>query len=542
MEGYETNKNIAWILNPKSGASFIDRIMPPGGKRRIEYDKKQTEKKYARKVEKYFKLTDTETAEYWKGIDHRKYLKYEKNIERKKLPKEDENHFSDYEKWIEANTPTDQEIELQEKTKFKKRPKISIVVPLYNTNTDFFRELLYTVHCQTYKNWELILTDGSEEPLEEIKKMVEKDKRIKYKFLGENKGISENTNCAIEMATGDYISLLDHDDMLDITALYEVVKVINENDEVDFIYSDEDKFHFIDEPMFAPHFKPDYAPDTLRANNYICHYSVFKKELLKEIGGFNSEFNGAQDFDIILRATEKAKKIVHISKVLYHWRVHKNSTSMTQDAKPYAILAGQKAVEAHLDRVGLKGKVYEGANAGTYRIDYEVIGDPKVSILIPNKDGIDLLENCVKSILEKTTYKNYEIVIIENNSENKETFEYYNKLIQDSRIKILNYNKNTILNKDGEKELVSSDIKNRTGFNYSKIINFGVKNSDGDFIIQLNNDTELLTPDWLEKMIGFCQREDVGAVGVKLYYPDETIQHAGIIVGCLQVAVTAFIF
>ena len=531
---------LAWILNPKSGASFIDRIMPPGGKRRIEYDKKQTEKKYARKVEKYFKLTDTETAEYWKGIDHRKYLKYEKNIERKKLPKEDENHFSDYEKWIEANTPTDQEIELQEKTKFKKRPKISIVVPLYNTNTDFFRELLYTVHCQTYKNWELILTDGSEEPLEEIKKMVEIDKRIKYKFLGENKGISENTNCAIEMATGDYISLLDHDDMLDITALYEVVKVINENDEVDFIYSDEDKFHFIDEPMFAPHFKPDYAPDTLRANNYICHYSVFKKELLKEIGGFNSEFNGAQDFDIILRATEKAKKIVHISKVLYHWRVHKNSTSMTQDAKPYAILAGQKAVEAHLDRVGLKGKVYEGANAGTYRIDYEVIGDPKVSILIPNKDGIDLLENCVKSILEKTTYKNYEIVIIENNSENKETFEYYNKLIQDSRIKILNYNKNTILNKDGEKELVSSDIKNRTGFNYSKIINFGVKNSDGDFIIQLNNDTELLTPDWLEKMIGFCQREDVGAVGVKLYYPDETIQHAGIIVGCLQVAAHVF--
>ena len=382
---------LAWIFNPKSGASFIDRIMPPGGKRRIEYDRKQTEKKYARKVENYFKLTDTETAEYWKGIDHRKYLKYEKNIERKKLPKEDENHFSDYEKWIEANTPTDQEIELQEKTKFKKRPKISIVVPLYNTDTDFFRELLYTVHCQTYKNWELILADGSEEPLEEIKKMVEKDKRIKYKFLGENKGISENTNCAIEMATGDYISLLDHDDMLDITALYEVVKVINENDEVDFIYSDEDKFHFIDEPMFAPHFKPDYAPDTLRANNYICHYSVFKKELLKEIGGFNSEFNGAQDFDIILRATEKAKKIVHISKVLYHWRVHKNSTSMTQDAKPYAILAGQKAVEAHLDRVGLKGKVYEGANAGTYRIDYEVIGDPKVSILIPNKDGIDLL-------------------------------------------------------------------------------------------------------------------------------------------------------
>ena len=525
---------LAWMLNPNSGASFIDRIMPPGGKRRAEYDKKQTEKKYKKKVENYFKLTDEKTAEYWKGIDHRKYLKYEKDLEREK-----DNELSDYEKWIKANNYTDAEIEKQEKTKFKKKPKISIVIPLYNTDTEFFRELLYSVHSQTYKNWELCLADGSEQELEEIKKMVEKDKRIKYKFLGENKGISENTNEAIKMATGDYISLLDHDDMLEITALYEIVKVINENKDVDFIYSDEDKFHFIDEPDYAPHFKPDYAPDTLRANNYICHYSVFKKELLEKIGGFNSEYNGAQDYDIILRMSENAKKIIHISKVLYHWRVHKSSTSMTQEAKPYAILAGQKAIEAHLKRVGLNGTVSEGANAGTYKIDYEIRGNPKISILIPNKDGIDLLEACINSIINKSTYNNYEIVIIENNSEKTATFDYYKELIKNEKIKVLNFNKNTILDKTGEKELVGEPNKG-IGFNYSKIINFGVKNVNGDYIVQLNNDTEILTKDWLEKMLGFAQREDVGAVGVKLYYSDETIQHAGIIVGARTVAAHLF--
>lgn len=506
---------LSWMLNPKSGASFIDRIMPPGGRRRIKYDKKQTEKKYKRKVKRYFKLSDKETAEYWKGLDHRKFLKYQQDLE-----KEANGELTDYEKWIKANTLTDQEIEKQQNTKFKLNPKISIVVPLYNTDTEFFRELLYTVHCQTYSNWELCLADGSNEPLEEIKSMVKKDKRIKYKFLGENKGISENTNEAIKMATGDYISLLDHDDILDITALYEVVKVINENPETDFIYSDEDKFHFIDEPYFAPHFKPDYAPDTLRAINYICHYSVFKKTLLDEIGGFKSEFNGAQDYDIILRATEKAKKITHISKVLYHWRIHKDSTALNQEAKPYTIEAGKRAIEEHLTRIGLNGIVSEGKAPGTYVIDYEVIGKPKVSILIPNKDGKDILEQCLKSIFDKTTYENYEVVIIENNSETEEIFEYYEELKKNPKVKIIEYKEK--------------------GFNYSSIINFGVKNADGEYIIQLNNDTELITPNWLERMLGFCQREDVGGVGVKLYYPDKSIQHAGVIVGCLQVAAHVF--
>ncbi len=527
---------LAWMINPKSGASFIDRIMPPGGKRRAEYDKKQTEKKYKRKVDNYFKLTDEKTAEYWKGIDHRKFLKYEKDLKR-----EEEGKLSDYEKWVKANTPSDQEIENQTKTRFRKRPKISIVVPLYNTDTDFFRELLYTVHTQTYKNWELCLADGSEKELEEIKSMCAKDKRIKYKFLGENKGISENTNEAIEMATGDYISLLDHDDMLSETALYEVLKVINENPDVELIYTDEDKFHFIDEPRFAPHFKPDFAPDTLRANNYICHYSIFKRSLLKEIGGFNSEYNGAQDFDIILRAAEKAKKIIHIPKVLYHWRVHKESTAMNQDAKPYAILAGKKAIESHLERVGLEGTVSKGKNPGTYEIAYKVIGVPKVNILIPNKDEKETLKKCIDSIIAKTTYGNYEIVIIENNSQTEEIFEYYKELVKNNRIKVLDYTNNKIFDIKGERKLENNSFSNeKKEFNYSRIINFGVKNTKGDFIIQLNNDTEIITENWLEKMIGFAQREDVGAVGVKLYYPDETIQHAGVIVGALQVAAHVF--
>ena len=529
---------LSWIFNPTSGASFIDRIMPPGGKRRIEYDRKQTEKKYKRKVDNYFKLTDEETAEFWKGIDHRKYLKYERDLE-----KEKENQFSDYEKWVRANTPTDQEIELQSKTRFKKRPKISIIVPLYNTDTEFFRELLYSIHCQTYKNWELCLADGSDKPLEEIKSMIQNDKRIKYKFLGENNGISENTNAAMEMATGDYISLLDHDDMLDISALYEVVKVINENKDVEFIYTDEDKFELIDTPRYSPHFKPDFAPDTLRSNNYICHFSVFKSSLLKEIGGFRTEYNGAQDFDIILRATEKAKKIIHIPKVLYNWRVHKGSTSMETEAKPYAIEAGRKAIESHLERIGLKGKVTNGVHAGTYMVDYDVIGNPKVSVIIPNKDGKDILKVCLESVLEKTTYSNYEIVIIENNSTSEEIYEYYKELIKVEKIRVINYNTGKEIFTDEECSLKytnSNRIEVKPGFNYSAIINFGVKNAYGDYIVQLNNDTELITPDWLEKMLGFCQRSDVGAVGVRLYYPDETTQHAGIIVGCLQVAAHVF--
>ena len=509
---------LSWILNPFNGASFIDRIYPPGGRRRAQYDKKQTEKKYAKRVKNYYRCTDPETAKYWEGIDHRNNVLYAKDMERYAS----NQMTDDYEKWIFNNRPTDQEVEAQSKVKFNYMPKFSIVIPLYNTNIDFFRELLHTIHNQSYLNWELCLADGSDEKLTQIEEMVKKDKRIKYKFLGENKGISDNTNEAINMSTGDFIVFVDHDDMLDITSLYEVAKAINENKDVDLVYSDEDKFHYIDEPRFHPNFKPDFAPDTLRSLNYICHLMVIRKSLLNEVGLLNSEYNGAQDFDMVLRASEKARNIVHIPKILYHWRISKDSTALNQGIKPYTIEAGRKAIEAHLKRIGLKGEVKDGIAPGTYAVNYEVKDNPKVSILIPSKDGREILRTCIDSILEKTTYDNYEIVIIENNSETQEIFDYYESLKDNSKIKVVYYEDK--------------------GFNYSKIINFGVKNSTGDYIIQLNNDIELMTPDWLEKMIGFCQRDDVGAVGVKLLYPDRSIQHAGVTIGVFEVAAHMFRF
>ncbi len=422
------------------------------------------------------------------------------------------NTIDEYEKWIENNEPTEKELQEQIKTNFKISPKISIIVPMYNTPADFFKELVDSLIGQTYSNWELCLADGSPEKNAKIEEICSVDERIKYKFLGENKGISANTNAALELVTGDYVALLDHDDLLPIFSLYEVVKCINAHPDVDFIYSDEDKFHFIDEPRYAPHFKPDFAPDTLRSNNYICHYSVFKKELLDKIGGFRSKYDGAQDYDIFLRMSEETDKIIHIPKILYHWRVHSLSTAKSgATAKPYAYESGIRAIQAHLDRIGLKGTVEHGYTLGTYKINYELEREPKVSILIPNKDYISTLKVCLNSIKKLTTYKNYEIIVIENNSEEKSTFEYYEKINGKDNIKVITYPE--------------------SGFNYSKIINYGVANSTGEYIIQLNNDTELITPNWIEEMLGYAQREDVGAVGVKLLYPDKTVQHAGIIIG-----------
>lgn len=420
--------------------------------------------------------------------------------------------MDDYHKWIYFNEPTEKQIEEQRKTKFKLKPKISVIVPMYNTKVEYFNELVGCLIGQTYTNWELCLADGSEKENKEILKICEKDDRIKYKFLNSNDGISANTNEALKLATGDYIALLDHDDLLPVFALYEIVNAINENPDVEFIYSDEDKCTTI-KNRYDPHFKPDFAIDTLRSVNYICHFSVFKKSLMDKLGGFRSEFDGAQDYDIILRMSEETDKIIHIPKVLYHWRVHPQSTAAVTagDAKPYAFEAGKRAIEAHLKRVGLDAKVEHGISLGIYRTIYNVVGNPKVSIVIPNMDHIEELKVCINSILEKTTYSNYEIVVVENNSKKEETFEYYKQIEQNEKVKVVYY---------PEKQ-----------FNYSKIINFGVKNSDGEYIMQLNNDTELLTSNWLEELIGYAQRKDIGAVGVKLYYPDNTIQHNGVIIG-----------
>lgn len=440
----------------------------------------------------------------------------------KKFEKNDSN--KDYQQWIKNNEPTKEDLEKQRNTKFRINPKISILVPMYNTPYNFFEELVECLINQTYSNWELCLADGSPQKDTSLEKIYKKDNRIKYKFLGKNNGIAGNTNECIKMATGDFIALFDHDDLLPIFSLYEVVKCINENPEVEFIYSDEDKITTLNKPRFNPHFKPDFSLDFLRANNYICHFSVFKRELMDKLEGERSKYDGAQDFDIILRMTENVKdfkNIIHIPKVLYHWRVHPNSTAQADtQAKPYAFEAGIPAIQDHLERIGLKGTVEHGASLGTYRIKYEFDGNPKVSIIIPNKDEKETLEKCIDAILEKTTYSNYEIIIVENNSETNEIFEYYKELEKNKKIKVITYK--------------------GKGFNYSALINLGVEHSSGEFILQLNNDVEIESNDWLEDMLGFCSRDDVGAVGIKLFYPDNTIQHAGIVFGVDRVATHLF--
>ena len=422
-----------------------------------------------------------------------------------------------YQIWAQLNDPTEEELEKQRQTKFEYNPKISILVPMYNTPVNFFEELVEYLINQTYKNWELCLADGSPSENEEIEKICKKDNRIKYNYTGKNQGISGNTNEALKMATGDYIGLLDHDDLLSVNALYEIVKAVNEDKSIEFIYTDEDKITTMDKPRFDPYFKSDFAIDTLRANNYICHFSVFRKDLMEKLGGFRSKYDGAQDYDIIIRMAETAKNIKHIPKILYHWRVHELSTSKPGgDAKPYAYEAGIKVLQDHLERVGLEGKVNHGVTLGSYKITYKIKGNPKVSIVIPNKDYTSTLDVCLKSIQKLTTYKNYEIVIVENNSTEPETFEYYKKIDGKNNVRVVYF--------PGKE------------FNYSAIINYGVKQTTGEYVVQLNNDTEIITKDWIEEMLGFAQREDVGAVGVELYYPDKTVQHAGIIIGIGGVA------
>ncbi len=500
---------LSWLLNPFSGASFIDRIMPPGGKRRIKYDEKLTKKLWEKKINGYRASTDEEGVEYWKGIEHRERLKKERDEERL----EKGQFFSDYEYWMRENDPTIEELELQRKHKFKKRPKISIVIPLYNTPEDLFRELLFNMYRQTYKNWELCLADGSNQKLDYIEKMC-KDSRINYKYLGENKGISGNSNEGLKMVTGDYVALLDHDDLLMPNALYEIVKVINEKTNIRFIYTDEDKITTIDEPRFDPHFKPDFAPDYLNGNNYICHFSVFKKELMDKLNGFRDEYNGAQDMDIILRMTElvQPKDIYHIPKILYHWRICETSTAGNPETKLYAYESGKKAVQDHINRLGRKGIVERDEKMyGIYKIKYDIISNPKVNILIPNKNNVKDIKECIDSILQKTTYKNYEIDVIDDNSENLETQNYYKEIEKNKKIRVIKYTKENS--------------------SYSKLINFGVSQTKGEYILQLSNTSKIITDDWIEKTLGYAQREDVGAVASKIFDENDNILYAGIIVG-----------
>lgn len=413
--------------------------------------------------------------------------------------------------------PTPKQAEIEKNTVFPNMVKISILVPLWNNKREFQIEMLDSVMNQTYQNWELCLADGSDAEhsyMGEICKeyAARSNGRIVYKKLEKNTGIAGNTNACLAMATGEYIGLLDQDDILHPSVLFEYVKAINEQG-ADYLYCDETTFKSgsIDH-MLTMHFKPDYAPDNLRANNYICHFSVFRRTLLDGDELFRPKFDGSQDHDMILRLTDNAEKIVHVPRLMYYWRCHSGSVASGIEAKPYAIEAAKGAVAEHLRKHGYDHFKIESTRAfeTIFRIRYQIIGTPKISIVIANKDHADDLRRCVTSILEKSTYDNYEIIIVENNSETEEIKSYYNELKENDKITIVTYT--------GE-------------FNYSAVNNLGVKHATGEYILLLNNDTEVITVNWMEELLMYAQREDVGAVGAKLYYVDKTIQHAGVVIG-----------
>lgn len=412
--------------------------------------------------------------------------------------------------------PNAEERRREEETVFPREIKISVLVPLYNTPERFLREMIDSVVTQTYKNWELCLADGSDDKHTDVGRIcqeyIEKDSRIKYQKIEKNLGISGNTNVCFSMATGNFIGLFDHDDVMHPSLLFECVKTVCEKD-ADYVYTDEATFTSPNlDDLIVLHFKPDYSPDNLRANNYICHFSMFDADLLKKTGLFRPEYDGSQDHDMILRLTEEAKHVCHIPKILYYWRSHPNSVAADIGAKTYAIDAAKRAVHDHMrDYYGIEVEVESTRAFPTiFQIKYPINGEPLISIVIPNKDHVEDLRRCITSIEKKSTWKNYEIVVVENNSVEQSIRDYYKELESDPKVKIVTY---------------------EGGFNYSRINNVGVKETKGEYLLFLNNDTEVISPDWMEQLLMYAQRKDVGAVGAKLYYADNTIQHAGVVIG-----------
>ncbi len=403
----------------------------------------------------------------------------------------------------------------QESAVFPVMPLISVAVPLYNTDEKYLRELIESVLAQSYKKFELCFADGSDGAHDAVGALVKKyaanDARILYEKLDQNEGIAGNRNAALRLSSGDYVALLDHDDLLAQSALYDIAAAINKTG-ADFLYSDEATFINKPADSRSMHFKPCFSPDFLRGCNYICHLSVIKRALLDKAGLYDKAFDGSEDYDFTLRVTEKAEKIHHIAKPLYYWRIHAGSVADDISAKPYAYDAARRSVQAHLDRVGLKGKAVYSKAVPMMRVVYDIIGDPLVSIIIPSHDNADMLKKCVDSVLEKSIYKNYELIILENGSAEPATFAYYKALEKSEKIRVVTYGK--------------------TGpFNFSALNNYARTFAKGEQLLFLNNDVEVITPDWIEEMLMFTQRADVGACGIKLLYPNDTVQHGGIAMG-----------
>lgn len=457
------------------------------------------------------------TLRYWKNYGLKNTIK---KVCQKLSGQRD---YGNYEDFLKKYGVKEEELARQRQEVFENGPCFSIAVPLYQTKEKYLREMIESVQAQTYTNWELCLADGSgrEHSLQPVVgEYIAKDKRIKYCLLDSNEGIAGNTNEALKMADGDFVVLTDHDDLLSPEALYQCAKAVQKEPQTDVIYSDEDKVDMSGKKFFEPHFKSDYNIDLLCTMNYICHLFVVRKDVMERAGLFESCYDGAQDHDFILRCTEKAEHIVHIPKVLYHWRCHAQSTSENPESKLYAFENGCKAVKAHYDRIGIPAEVEQGSFYGMYRTHYLWKEQPLVSILIPNKDHAADLKKCMDSIEEKSTYRNFEFIIVENNSTEEETFAYYKEIEKRDNVRVLYY---------------------KEDFNYSRINNFGAKEANGEYVLLLNNDTEMIEPDSIKEMLDVCMRPDVGIVGAKLLYEDNTIQHAGVIIGFGGVAGHAFI-
>lgn len=413
----------------------------------------------------------------------------------------------------------------QESTQSLSCPLFSIVVPMYHTPTEYLDALIQSIQAQTYGQWELCLADGSGAAHERFagaaagETMIQG--QIKYQWLGENKGIAGNTNAALAMAQGDYVVLADHDDLLTPDALYHFAAVIRDNDQADVIYSDEDKTDKKGKKCYDPHFKPDFNEDLLRSMNYICHLLAVRRSLAEEIGGFSPDYDGAQDYDFIFRATERARQVIHVPRILYHWRCHSASTAENPESKRYAFEAGLRAIQAHYERLGIRASVTHGAKPGMYVTHYERPSDPLVSVIIPTKDHSTDLDRTIRSVMACTSYSNLEWIIVENNSTEAETFAYYEALQKEfSNVRVVTWDK---------------------GFNYAAINNFGATFARGEYLWLLNNDLEMITNDCVEGLLNPCMRPEIGIVGARLYYGDNTVQHAGVIVGLGGVAGHAFV-
>ena len=508
------------------GKDYYLIIRCEGRKARIKYNEQLIEKRASvayKRMQKIRDLMNMETVhvamDFWKENGLRALILKSKH----KIQGLDNDY--DYGEWYELTKPSKEELERQRNTHFDYEPRLSIVIPVYKTPERYLQEMLDSIVSQTYSKWEVCIADGSprgESRERLIKRYADRDTRFKYVILGENKGISGNTNAAMDMAQGDFLVLADHDDTLTPDALFECVKAMNEDPLYDVIYSDEDKLDMDGQALFDPHFKPDFNPDLLTSVNYICHLFVVNRNLVEAIGGFRQEFDGAQDYDFIFRCTEQARKVHHIPKVLYHWRCHMNSTASNPESKMYAFEAGARAIKAHYDRMGITvDSVEKGVDYGIYHTRFHLDEEPLVSVIIPNKDHRADLDLCLTSLLDKGTYRNLEVIVVENNSTEPETFDYYEELQEKRKnVRVVTW---------------------KQEFNFSAINNYGVTFAHGEYLLFLNNDVEVIEPDVIREMLGYARRDDVGIVGARLLYQDDTIQHAGVVIGFGGIAGHTFI-